>query len=204
METKNYYYNSNRPSQISHLVFYKVNCYNWTAGPDTDNYQCALGEYLIRQDQLLSTIHAKLQGKLNIIMMPPMTMYRWHVDKRNAFNLNFYNSVDGKLTAFQPLPDDYTFNAGGHDIAKFKSIFPLIKMDLIPMQWTVFNAQIFHMTLNSSNEPQYILQYSVKKGQTKMTYYDMVSLLENSDPNQYPVYPEDDGTDRPRNPYSPV
>ena len=22
--------------------------------------------------------------------------------------------------------------------------------------------------------------------------------------NQYPVYPEDDGTDRPRNPYSPV
>ena len=23
-------------------------------------------------------------------------------------------------------------------------------------------------------------------------------------PNEYPVYPEDDGTDRPRNPYSPV
>jgi len=23
-------------------------------------------------------------------------------------------------------------------------------------------------------------------------------------PNDYPVYPEDDGTDRPRNPYSPV
>jgi hypothetical protein len=22
--------------------------------------------------------------------------------------------------------------------------------------------------------------------------------------NEYPVYPEDDGTDRPRNPYSPV
>ena len=23
-------------------------------------------------------------------------------------------------------------------------------------------------------------------------------------PDKYPVYPEDDGTDRPRNPYSPV
>ena len=25
-----------------------------------------------------------------------------------------------------------------------------------------------------------------------------------SSDNEYPVYPEDDGTDRPRNPYSPV
>ena len=25
-----------------------------------------------------------------------------------------------------------------------------------------------------------------------------------NNPNDYPVYPEDDGTDRPRNPYSPV
>jgi hypothetical protein len=25
-----------------------------------------------------------------------------------------------------------------------------------------------------------------------------------TDPDKYPVYPEDDGTDRPRNPYSPV
>ena len=25
-----------------------------------------------------------------------------------------------------------------------------------------------------------------------------------SNSNDYPVYPEDDGTDRPRNPYSPV
>jgi hypothetical protein len=25
-----------------------------------------------------------------------------------------------------------------------------------------------------------------------------------TNPNEYPVYPEDDGTDRPRNPYSPV
>jgi hypothetical protein len=25
-----------------------------------------------------------------------------------------------------------------------------------------------------------------------------------NNPNEYPVYPEDDGTDRPRNPYSPV
>jgi hypothetical protein len=29
-------------------------------------------------------------------------------------------------------------------------------------------------------------------------------MSEPTDPNQYPVYPEDDGTDRPRNPYSPV
>ena len=26
----------------------------------------------------------------------------------------------------------------------------------------------------------------------------------DTDPDKYPVYPEDDGTDRPRNPYSPV
>lgn len=25
-----------------------------------------------------------------------------------------------------------------------------------------------------------------------------------NNPNDYPVYPEDDGTDKPRNPYSPV
>jgi hypothetical protein len=30
------------------------------------------------------------------------------------------------------------------------------------------------------------------------------SVEEQSNPNEYPVYPEDDGTDRPRNPYSPV
>jgi hypothetical protein len=29
-------------------------------------------------------------------------------------------------------------------------------------------------------------------------------LTQASDPNDYPVYPDDDGTDRPRNPYSPV
>ena len=29
-------------------------------------------------------------------------------------------------------------------------------------------------------------------------------LLPLTDPDKYPVYPEDDGTDRPRNPYSPV
>ena len=33
-------------------------------------------------------------------------------------------------------------------------------------------------------------------------------LLQQTDPDnnpdKYPVYPEDDGTDRPRNPYSPV
>jgi len=31
-----------------------------------------------------------------------------------------------------------------------------------------------------------------------------VLTLQLTDPNDYPVYPEDDGTDRPRNPYSPV
>mgnify|MGYP006919620647 CR=1 FL=1 len=29
-------------------------------------------------------------------------------------------------------------------------------------------------------------------------------IMEPENENQYPVYPEDDGTDRPRNPYSPV
>ena len=28
-------------------------------------------------------------------------------------------------------------------------------------------------------------------------------LTDQENPNDYPVYPEDDGTDRPRNPYSP-
>ena len=27
---------------------------------------------------------------------------------------------------------------------------------------------------------------------------------QQTDPNNYPVYPEDDGYDKPRNPYSPV
>ena len=31
-----------------------------------------------------------------------------------------------------------------------------------------------------------------------------VLMLPLTDPDKYPVYPEDDGTDRPRNPYSPV
>ena len=30
------------------------------------------------------------------------------------------------------------------------------------------------------------------------------NAAEPNNPNDYPVYPEDDGTDRPRNPYSPV
>ena len=29
-------------------------------------------------------------------------------------------------------------------------------------------------------------------------------VMASDNPNNYPVYPEDDGTDRPRNPYSPV
>ena len=29
-------------------------------------------------------------------------------------------------------------------------------------------------------------------------------LHQQTNPNDYPVYPEDDGSDRPRNPYSPV
>ena len=32
----------------------------------------------------------------------------------------------------------------------------------------------------------------------------MPVLINLENPNDYPVYPEDDGTDRPRNPYSPV
>ena len=34
----------------------------------------------------------------------------------------------------------------------------------------------------------------------------LTQLLTDPDdnPDKYPVYPEDDGTDRPRNPYSPV
>ena len=32
----------------------------------------------------------------------------------------------------------------------------------------------------------------------------MNSNKTQSSDNEYPVYPEDDGTDRPRNPYSPV
>jgi len=34
----------------------------------------------------------------------------------------------------------------------------------------------------------------------------LVQVLTDPDnnPDKYPVYPEDDGTDRPRNPYSPV
>jgi len=31
-----------------------------------------------------------------------------------------------------------------------------------------------------------------------------VLMLVLTDPDKYPVYPEDDGSDRPRNPYSPV
>jgi hypothetical protein len=30
------------------------------------------------------------------------------------------------------------------------------------------------------------------------------AVSQTTNPNDYPVYPEDDGTDRPRNPYSPV
>jgi len=30
------------------------------------------------------------------------------------------------------------------------------------------------------------------------------AVLTQASNNEYPVYPEDDGTDRPRNPYSPV
>jgi hypothetical protein len=30
------------------------------------------------------------------------------------------------------------------------------------------------------------------------------SANQPTEPDKYPVYPEDDGTDRPRNPYSPV
>ena len=29
-------------------------------------------------------------------------------------------------------------------------------------------------------------------------------MLQTTNPNDYPVYPEEDGYDRPRNPYSPV
>jgi hypothetical protein len=46
------------------------------------------------------------------------------------------------------------------------------------------------------------------------TLRDYINLIESAEKgvaqmqvptdNQYPVYPEDDGTDRPRNPYSPV
>jgi hypothetical protein len=32
----------------------------------------------------------------------------------------------------------------------------------------------------------------------------VVLMHQQTDPDKYPVYPEDDGTDRPRNPYSPV
>jgi hypothetical protein len=31
-----------------------------------------------------------------------------------------------------------------------------------------------------------------------------VQMQLTTNPNDYPVYPEDDGSDRPRNPYSPV
>jgi hypothetical protein len=33
---------------------------------------------------------------------------------------------------------------------------------------------------------------------------NVAQMLVLTDPDKYPVYPEDDGTDRPRNPYSPV
>ena len=40
---------------------------------------------------------------------------------------------------------------------------------------------------------------------TPSTYYRKIIMEpEKENENQYPVYPEDDGTDRPRNPYSPV
>jgi len=32
----------------------------------------------------------------------------------------------------------------------------------------------------------------------------LLPLTDPVNPDKYPVYPEDDGTDRPRNPYSPV
>jgi hypothetical protein len=32
----------------------------------------------------------------------------------------------------------------------------------------------------------------------------LVTTDPDNNPDKYPVYPEDDGTDRPRNPYSPV
>lgn len=202
MVPKKYYYNSKIASAISTQVFDQVNGYFWTVGPDFDNYQAELGQNLINKDKLLSAIHNEAQGMLNIIMMPPMTMYKWHIDKQNIFNLNLYNSVIDKITAFESA--HYKFTSCGIDIKDMKPLTPLIKMDLMALQWTAFNAQIPHTTLNTSNEPQYILQYSVKRDQTKMIYNDMVALLENLDPNQYPVYPPDDGTDRPRNPYSPV
>jgi hypothetical protein len=39
-----------------------------------------------------------------------------------------------------------------------------------------------------------------------VNYVVLTHLLTDPDdnPDKYPVYPEDDGTDRPRNPYSPV
>lgn len=213
MNLEKYYYVTSIGSSLAKKVFAGRDTYDWFKGNKGDMYTHNLDQDLIWQEPLLAKIHPFVNGRLDLLIIPPKSMYQWHVDQTNDWNLNFYSTLKNKHTIFIAEKGDHPWETHDHlPIREVKALIPLVCAEMDEDKWNVLNPRIVHAGNNFNTEPVMIFQYVAKTYvKDKPNYTEIVEYIKNYErelntkQNEYPVYPEQEGEwDRPLNPYSPV
>lgn len=181
-DTKKYYLDTQIPSEIAETVYKNLDNFSWSLGALSDQFQVTktddagnwigVDQNLIQHDLLLKQIHDKARGQLNLFRFPPNTMYKWHTDKNNLFNINLiFEELPLTFSLFKLKTSDFDPDT------VHRSLDAVVPVKYTPYCWLIYNTQIEHSVLNLSDKTRYLLTYTIKKENTKLTYDNAVSLI---------------------------
>jgi len=178
MNSEKYYYATSIGCDIAKEVFAGRDTYDWFKGYKDDQYTYKLDQDLIYKDPLLAKIHPFVNGRLDLLMSPPHSMYQWHVDQTNDWNLNFYSTLENKHTMFIAEKGDHPWETATPSISEIKALIPLVYAKLASDKWNVLNPRIVHAGNNFNSEPVMIFQYVAKSYvKDKPTYPEILEYI---------------------------
>ena len=178
MNSEKYYYATSIGCDIAKEVFAGRDTYDWFKGDKDDQYTYKLDQDLIYKDPLLAKIHPFVNGRLDLLMSPPHSMYQWHVDQTNDWNLNFYSTLENKHTMFTAEKGDHPWETATPSISEIKALIPLVYAKLASDKWNVLNPRIVHAGNNFNSEPVMIFQYVAKTYvKDKPTYPEILEYI---------------------------
>jgi hypothetical protein len=176
--SENHFYATEISSPLGRLFNdMKLEMFAGSAGKDNDQYQINISQSLINEDPFLSFMHPHCKGIMGMLMLPPSNMYNWHVDRRNACNLNYINCTKNKHTFFLAQnAEEHSYFNNPIPIDKIVGYKPLVEMKINPQQWVALNSQNLHAGINFDNEPKFLLQYCIKLT-SGLSYFNVLELI---------------------------
>jgi hypothetical protein len=117
----------------------------------------------IANDNLLSAVHSKFLGELNLYKIPCRSVYGWHQDKESiGCSLNM---------ALDQYHCHTLFSVGNHGTPFLQKV---IELEYEANKWYAFNSKQLHTVINLDERDRYLLSYVLP---SNVTYQNLTAWL---------------------------